>query len=462
MKSTPFPDLLPFADVCPAAPAPCPEAISADDPGFLVVNYRNEPLGFRVYDPAKLGTDGKPGSQADGFAGDLALALQSRTDRKLATPRTPARPGPAGAINGTQFPPPLNATASRPGDPFTPLAPRLLRRPGPGEDSGRRRRGVAQRHHPRHEVAAGRVGLRLRARLGLAELPACRHLEQFTFASPALPVLNGGVQADQLWVLNTSEDGYWNGVWGLLRNYKNAAAQPERAAQRRAPSPSSSRTPRTSTASARRPRSTPFDVCAVLANDVLAQRRGRHHRAHRRHPADERRREERGGNRRSTPRRHARLQPPGPTIARNGRSGAAPRSHRHDLVRTADPVAATRPTRNCIDAKGRLDPTLPACPVMLKAGAPVEPIVLRVAAGECMVVTLRNRLPGNGPRPRRLPPPPGIVPRDQPPGRPDQLQQQPGPPLEHGGLHPSLVAFDVTMDDGMATGPKDLPATARA
>ena len=44
-----------------ARPRPCPEAISADDPGFLVVNYRNEPVGLRVYDPNKVGPDGKPG-----------------------------------------------------------------------------------------------------------------------------------------------------------------------------------------------------------------------------------------------------------------------------------------------------------------------------------------------------------------------------------------------------------------
>ena len=81
------------------------------------MNYRNEPVGFRVYDPAKLGPDGKPGSQADGLAGDLAFALQSRTDRKLARLNVQPVPGPAGAINGTQFPPPLNAADVSPAIP---------------------------------------------------------------------------------------------------------------------------------------------------------------------------------------------------------------------------------------------------------------------------------------------------------------------------------------------------------
>ena len=48
-----------------------------------MVNYRNEPVGLRVYDPDKLGPM-EPGTQADGPAGDLAFALQSRTDRKIA------------------------------------------------------------------------------------------------------------------------------------------------------------------------------------------------------------------------------------------------------------------------------------------------------------------------------------------------------------------------------------------
>jgi hypothetical protein len=35
---------------------------------MFVVNYRNEPLALRVYDPNKVGPDGKRGMQADGLA----------------------------------------------------------------------------------------------------------------------------------------------------------------------------------------------------------------------------------------------------------------------------------------------------------------------------------------------------------------------------------------------------------
>ena len=82
------------------------------------------------------------------------------------------------------------------------------------------------------------------------------------------------------------------------------------------------------------------------------------------------------------------------------------------LVRTADLVARNPAARACIAKGGRLDPTLPTCPVMLKAGAPVEPIVLRAAAGECMVVTLRNRLPAIVPDLAGYRHLPGIVTRD--------------------------------------------------
>nr|GFD37878.1 hypothetical protein [Tanacetum cinerariifolium] len=85
---------------CPTRP--CPQAISVDDPGIFVVNYRHEPVGLRVYDPNRTAPDGKPGMQANGLAGDLAYAL-----------------GPTGGI--TQFPPHINRGGDMPGDPFTPM-----------------------------------------------------------------------------------------------------------------------------------------------------------------------------------------------------------------------------------------------------------------------------------------------------------------------------------------------------
>ena len=52
--------------------------ISADDIGTMVVNYRQEPLASRVFNPVTR-------QQSAGRAGDLAFAMQSRTDRAFDT-----------------------------------------------------------------------------------------------------------------------------------------------------------------------------------------------------------------------------------------------------------------------------------------------------------------------------------------------------------------------------------------
>ena len=102
-------DLYAKADECPVPEGsttsltpPCPEAVSADDIGMSLVNYRNEPVALRVRNP---GTN----AQAAGLKGDLSFAYQSRVDR--ADSAFNAQP--------TFYP---NLTAGlTPGDPFTPL-----------------------------------------------------------------------------------------------------------------------------------------------------------------------------------------------------------------------------------------------------------------------------------------------------------------------------------------------------
>ncbi len=271
MPANPLPDLLQFSVTCPGgAPRPCPEAISADDPGFLVVNYRNEPIGFRVFNPARLGPDGKPGAQADGLAGDLALALQSRTDRKMARLNTQPVPGGAGAVNGTQFPPALNATDVLPGDPYTPLVRAYY------GDPVRVKIQAGGDEESHNATIYGTKWLQGGSGYGFAPNSGWRNSqhagisEQFTFSSPAVSALNGLASSDQLYATNASVDGFWNGVWGIFRTYKNAqpglyklpnaAALPFKLANGNnfvgpCPKTAVNRT---------------FDVSAVLANDVLA------------------------------------------------------------------------------------------------------------------------------------------------------------------------------------------------
>ncbi len=90
----------------PVIPRPCPEAISADDPGTYALNFRNEPIGLRVFN----GIVGPGVGQAPGLAGDLSFAYQSRTDRAIPELNTQ----PVGPY------PPLTADV-QPGDPWTPI-----------------------------------------------------------------------------------------------------------------------------------------------------------------------------------------------------------------------------------------------------------------------------------------------------------------------------------------------------
>jgi hypothetical protein len=80
--------LVQFKGICPAPPGtiiprPCPEAITGADPGTFVVNYRNEPVGLRVFDPDKPNPAFGQGAQADGLAGDLAFAFSSNVTRRI-------------------------------------------------------------------------------------------------------------------------------------------------------------------------------------------------------------------------------------------------------------------------------------------------------------------------------------------------------------------------------------------
>ena len=91
---------------------------------------------------------------------------------------------------------------------------------------------------------------------------------------------------------------------------------------------------------------------------------------------------------------------------------------------------------------------------MLKAGAPLEPIVLRAAAGECIGVKVRNRLPAAVPDLAGYKHLPGIVPRDTADARRrlTTFNNNLIRPSSYVGLHPALVSYDVNIDDGMAIG----------
>ena len=79
----------------------------------------------------------------------------------------------------------------------------------------------------------------------------------------------------------------------------------------------------------------------------------------------------------------------------------------------------------------------------LRPGTPIEPLILRANAGDCIQVLLRNDLPNTLPDLdgwNGLPP---IV---------DNFNANDVTPSSRVGLHPQLVAYDVTRDDGQSVG----------
>jgi hypothetical protein len=175
-----YPDLYVNAAECPGGvPRPCPQAISVDDPGMMVVNYRNEPVALRVYDPNRPGPDGKPGSQAVGPGGDLAFALQTRSDRAISALNT--------RLGDTPYPA-LTADIGN-GDPFTPMIRTL---------TGDRVRVKIQigGHEEEHNATIhgvkwpqGGSGFGIAPNSGWRNAQAQGISEQFAFSVPILPAL---------------------------------------------------------------------------------------------------------------------------------------------------------------------------------------------------------------------------------------------------------------------------------
>jgi len=391
-----LPDIVRFPPFCPnGAPRPCPEAISADDVGMLVVNYRNEPVGLRVFDPATNGPDGKPGTQTAGKGGDLAFALASGIPRAI--PEMNVQPAAGTNINGTIFPPPINIGGVTAGDPFTPM----MR--GFAGDLLRVKIQSGATEHEHNATIHGVRWLQGGSSHGASPTSGWRNAqndgisEQFTFTMPVTPVIGqAATTADYAYSVDASQDGWWSGMWGLMRSYNapqsdlmplnNGISVPLRIANPQdfngaCPADAAVRT---------------YDLTAVLANDVLGQ------------PLDD------IGNPLVTIPENAApldnlggpLDPDGGTLVYNPRDTTAafngplhdPTSmlyvHTADLVpKDTDPATdGVQPDPGCFTDTGELDPKLPTCPVELAVGVPVEPIVLRAAAGECIDVQLRNKL----------------------------------------------------------------------
>jgi manganese oxidase len=109
-------------------------------------------------------------------------------------------------------------------------------------------------------------------------------------------------------------------------------------------------------------------------------------------------------------------------------------------------------TSDLVPKAGTCDVTSPLCAVKLAPGAPVEPISLRAAAGECINVTLRNRLPAVAPDLAGFYELHRVVGRNNEPEGLTFFNNNLIRPSSQVGLHPGQLAYDTFTDDGVVAG----------
>ncbi len=198
-KEAGLPFLVEVANPCPISGqmAPCPEAISAADPGTMVVNYRNEPIALRVQNPVT-------NTQTLGPGGDLSYVFRSDVPRAN---KNLNLPGPYLPLTG--------GVAA--GDPYTPLLRAY-------EDDRVQIRIMVGAHEEGHNFAVNGIkwlfepsdansGYRSSQMMGISE--------HFEFIVPALPKEGVGAFADYLYTPGRSVEDMWNGLWGIMRAYGN-------------------------------------------------------------------------------------------------------------------------------------------------------------------------------------------------------------------------------------------------
>ena len=360
-----LPELLQRPRECPGGVRPpCPEILSAADPGMMSVNYRNEPVALRVRNP---GTNG----QAGGQAGDLSYSFSSlitRADSDFNSQPNFYAPLTQGLLGK---------------DPFTPLLQAY-------ENDRIQIRVLVGAHEEGHNVSVHGIkwlfepsepnsGFRNSQMMGISE--------HFEFVVP--PVLQNPEAefVDRLYSVGSSTDDYWAGNWGLLRTYTvsrpNLQALPDKPTVARPivdPSAYDYSCPKGAPDRL-------FEVTAVTAQQAL----------------------------------------PGGRLVYNSRNDAG------GFGPLFDPTAILYVRTSDLNTVGQLRP-----------GVPVEPLVLRARAGECIKLTLHNALP-TGPQLDLA----GFntLPMVMPGFNANDIV-----PSSEVGLHPQLLFYDVSRFDGANVG----------
>ncbi len=444
-----FPDVVKAEPVCPGGqPRPCSEAINIAHGSMFVVNYRNEPVGLRVFDPNAIGPDGVQGAQAAGQAGDLAFALQSRTDRAIAqlNTRLGDTPYPQNPFCQGQNGDLINCDR-REGDPFTPIMRAYER------DQVKIKIQVGATEEQHQASVHGLKWLSNGSGFGRSPNSGWRNFqshgisEQFSLQVPVNPDRGQvGNTVDYLYATDGTRDGMWSGSWGVLRSYGQARQDlfvlPEN------PQQGAVQIVNANQFNGVCPNTAPvrsYDVTAVLANEVLPNNlgvtipdnlpvNGLNDNA--------------GGP----------LDPAGGTLVFNRRGTVVPN--------VVVPAAGNEPAFVAQGGAGPLnDPTailyvrtedLDPATGKLLPNAPVEPVVLRANAGDCIEVRLRNRLPEVAPDLAGWQDMLWVVNRELfQPVRGNEMHffnNNLIRPSSYVGLHAQLVEYDASRDDGVLVG----------
>ncbi len=414
------PDRCPTNDCSTGPLPPCPEAISAQDPGFTSVNYRSEPVGLRVYDPVTQAQTAFPAE-----AGDLSFVYESRTDRAIPD---------LNGVSSSWVPYPNLTGGLHPGDPFTPLmrsyeGDRVKIRVLVGafeEEHNFTIDGMKWLHQP-DEPNSGYRASQMMAISEWFDLEVSRQPSLFT----------SGDTADFLYRPSASNDFQWDGAWGLFRTYygtadtlvslasynpDNKALTPTQDealfAQADLRSPDAVATSAgTKAATLPKPPGTTYprvycpanlptlkyDIVAVSAIDAL----------------------------------------PNGALTYNGRDTSVYYEHSADVctsgathLQGAGPL--TDETAILFVHRSDLDPVSGKLQPWVK----VEPLILRASAGDCLEVTLTNEiqnyydLPGYSSVPMII----------------ENFNSNQVSPSVDVSLHPALVSYDIRQGDGMNVG----------
>src|SRR5262245_4138878 len=209
--------------------------------------------------------------------------------------------------------------------------------------------------------------------------------EHFEYLAPLTEVKGTkGPFWDHLYRPSASIDGQWHGAWGILRAYRNRQRDLLELPN------NGGRIANRGDFNGVCPRSAPvrsFDISAVAAAALPAE-----------------------------------------AVVYNPRAGNFP----GNPGPLTDPTALIYVNSSDLDNAGRLRP-----------GVPVEPLVLRATAGDCIELTLRNNLPTEVPDRDGFSAVPPIVMNFNA----NQLR-----PSSNVGMQPQLLAYDVSRDDGMNIG----------